>query len=70
MENRKSPSFRQTNLVLQFIYESQITCKPLMRWSSRKKEESICCTVYFVRTEFFKDLCFIPFYSVLNTLSE
>ena len=30
----------------------------------------IFCTVNFIRREFFKDLCFISMYSVLNTLSE
>ena len=41
-----------------------------MTCDSRKKKEGIFCTAYFVRREFFKDLCFISMYSVLNTLSE
>ena len=35
-----------------------------------KKKEGIFCTVYFVRKEFFQELCFISMYSVLNTFSE
>ena len=54
MEN---PSFRERNLVL-------------CRWSSRKKKRGHFCTVYFVRKNFFKHLCFISIYSVLNTLSK
>ena len=41
-----------------------------MSWSSQKKKEFIFCAVYFVRRKFFKDLCFISMYSVLNTLSD
>ena len=41
-----------------------------MSWSSRKKKEGIFCTVYFVRREFFYNLCLISMYSILNTLSE
>ena len=68
MEN-PTHSFRETNLVLQLIQESQIKSKTVMSWSSRKKK-GIFCTVYFVRREFFKDLCFISMDCVLNTLSE
>ena len=50
-------SFRERNLVL-------------CRWSSRKKKRGHFCTVYFVRKNFFKHLCFISIYSVLNTLSK
>ena len=70
MEN-PTKSFRETNLVLQLIEESQIKSKTVMSWSSRKKKEGIFRTVYFVRKEFFfKDLCFISMYSVLNTISH
>ena len=46
-------SFRETDLVLQLIEESQIKSKTVMSWSLRKKKESIFCTVYFVQREFF-----------------
>ena len=52
MEN-PTHSFRETNLVLQLIKESQIKIKTVMSWSLRKKKEGIFCTVYFVRREFF-----------------
>ena len=39
-----------------------------MSLSSTKKKEGIFRTVYFVRREFFQDLCFISMYSVMNTL--
>ena len=45
--------FRETNLALQFIYESQINSKTVMSWSSWKKKESSFCTVYFVKRTFF-----------------
>ena len=38
MENPTN-SFRETNLVLQLIKESQIKCKTVMSWSSWKKKE-------------------------------
>ena len=41
-----------------------------MSLSSRKKKEGGFFTVYFVRREFFFDLCFISMYNVLNTLSQ
>ena len=37
---------------------------------ARKKKEGIFCTVYYVQRGFFKDLCLISMYIVLNTLSE
>ena len=52
MENL-THSFRETNLVLQLIEESQIKSKTVMSWSSRKKKEDIFCTIYFVRSKFF-----------------
>ena len=39
MEN-PTYSFRETNLVLQLIQESQIKSKILMSWGSQKKKES------------------------------
>ena len=44
--------FRETNLGLQLIEESQIKSKTVMRWSSPKKKEGIFGTVYFVRKKF------------------
>ena len=41
-----------------------------MSWRSQAKKEGIFCTVYFVRSKFFKHLCFISMYGMLNTLSE
>ena len=72
MEN-PTHSFREMNLVLQLIQESQIKSKTVMSWRSQKKKEGIFCAVYFVWREFvfFKDLYVILMYSVLlNTLSE
>ena len=40
MEN-PTHSFRETNLVLQLIWESQINSKTVISWSSWKKKESI-----------------------------
>ena len=34
-------NFRETNIVLQLIQESEITIKPVMSWSSQKKKEGI-----------------------------
>ena len=69
MEN-PTHSFRETNLALQLIQESQIKRKSVMSWSSQKKKERIFCIVYFVRRNFFLHLSFVSMYSVLNTLSE
>ena len=57
MEN-PTHSFRNTNLVLQLIEESQFKSKTVMSWSSRKKKEGIFCTVYFVRRDFFSRIVF------------
>ena len=38
MENH-THSFRETNLVLQLIEESQVNIKTVMGWSPRKKKE-------------------------------
>ena len=51
MEN-PTHSFKETNHVLQLIWESQIKSKTVMSWSSRMKKEGIFCTVYFVRRKF------------------
>ena len=63
--------FRDTNLVLQLRYESQIKSKTAMSWSSRKKKKR-AFFVPFVLSEgnFFK-ICVLYQYihSVLNTLS-
>ena len=57
MESKMEDSthcFRETNLVLQLIWESQIKSKTVMNYSSRKKKKGVFCTVYFdVREIFF-----------------
>ena len=62
--------FREMNLVLQRIQESQIKNKTVMIWSLQKKKKGIFCTIYFVQKNFFDIFCFISMYVVLNTLSE
>ena len=52
MENPTN-SFREKNLVLQLIYESQIKSKTAMSWNSRKKKEGIFCTVILSEGNFF-----------------
>ena len=47
MENPRR-SFRETNLVLQLIYKSQIKSKTVISWSSWKKKEGFFWSVYFV----------------------
>ena len=42
----------------------------MTNWSSRKLEEGIFCTVYFVRKKFFLISVFFAMYSALNTLPE
>ena len=37
-----------------------------MSWSLRKEKEGIFWTIYFIRRKFFRHLCFISMYSVLN----
>ena len=46
-------SFKEMNLVLQLISESQIKNKTVMSLSSQKNKENIFCTVCFVRRKFF-----------------
>ena len=57
MEN-PTHSFKETNLVLQLIKESQIKSKTVISWSSQKKKEGIFCTSYFVQKNFFKTFVF------------
>ena len=45
--------FKETNLVLQLIEESQIKSETVMSWSSWKKKEGIFCTAYFVQKKIF-----------------
>ena len=52
MENPRY-SFRETNFVLQLIYELQIKSSTVMSWSSRKKKQDILCTVNFDLRKFF-----------------
>ena len=52
MEN-PTPSFRETNLVLQLIQESETKSKTVMTWSLQKKKEDIFCTIYFLRFVFY-----------------
>ena len=40
-----------------------------MSWSLLEKNGTFC-TAYFIRRKFFKNLCFISMYRVLNKLSE
>ena len=44
--------------MLQLVRVSQIKSKTVMNWSSEKKEESIFCSIYFVRTKFFMTFVF------------
>ena len=55
MEN-PTYSFKETNLVLHLIKESQIKSKTVMSWKEkreRKEKRGHFCTIYFVRREFF-----------------
>ena len=60
-------SFRETNLLLHLIQESQIKSKTFISFLNFDKH--FFCTVYFVRKNFFQHLRFISMYSVLNTLA-
>ena len=64
----KTESLRETNLVFQLIWKSQIESKTVTSCSSWKERAGIFCTVYFVRRRFFDHLSFISMYSVLNKL--
>ena len=46
-------SFRETKLMFQLIYESQIKSKTVISRSFLKKKEGIFCTVYFVQRKTF-----------------
>ena len=48
MENL-THSFREANLVLQLMEESQIKSKTVVSWSLRKKKEGSFCTDYLFR---------------------
>ena len=63
--------FRDTNLVLQLIHESQIKSKTAMSWSSRKKKRAFFVPFVLSEGNIFK-ICVLYQYihSVLNTLSE
>ena len=41
-------NFRETSIVRQLISESEITIKPVMSWSSRKKKEGIFFRMYTI----------------------
>ena len=60
-------SFREMNLKVQLTSESQTESKTD---ELELATEKFFCTVYFVWRKFFKHLCFISMYSILNTLSE
>ena len=51
MEN-STHSFRETNLMLQRIQESQIKSKTVVGWSLRKKEGISYAVFFFVRRNF------------------
>ena len=68
MEN-PTHGFKETNLVLQLVWESQIKSKTVMSSSSRMKKEGIFYSVYFVRRDFLKNWSFVSVFSVLSTLS-
>ena len=59
--------FREMNLKVQLTSESQTESKTD---ELELATEKFFCTVYFVWRTFFKHLCFISMYSILNTLSE
>ena len=53
-------------------FSSYKNCKLKVKlwWVGAAKKKWNFCNVCFVRRNFFKDLCFISMYGVLNTLSE
>ena len=63
MEN-PTHGFRDTNPILQLIWESQIKSETMVSWSSQTKKEGIFCTVYFVRRKFF---CILDVYWIKYT---
>ena len=50
-------SFRETNLVLQLTYESQIKSKTQMTWASRKKKEEIFSAPFLLSEGNFFNIC-------------
>ena len=48
-------SFRETNLLLQLIQESQIKSKTVMNWSSQKKKRAFFVPFILSEGSFFKD---------------
>ena len=69
MEN-PAHTFREVNLVLQLIKESQIKIKTAMSLILLNKKECIFCKVYFVGRKFFKHSYFISMFSAMNIFSE
>ena len=56
MENH-THSFRETNLVLQLMEESQVNIKTVMGWSPRKKKEGYFFYRLFCPNEIFFNIC-------------
>ena len=67
MENA-TRSFRETNLVLELIQESQIKNKAVMRWSSRKKKKGKFVPFILSERNFFK-ICVLS-QCIVNSLLE
>ena len=66
MEN-PTHSFRENDLVLQLIQESQIKSKTVIKWSLQKNKYDIFVQLILSKDFFFDNLCFISMYSVFNT---
>ena len=66
MEN-PTHSFRENDLVLQLIQESQIKSKTVIKWSLQKNKDDIFVQLILSKDFFFDNLCFISMYSVFNT---
>ena len=66
MEN-PTHSFRENDLVLQLIQESQIKSKTVIKWSLQKNKDDIFIQLILSKDFFFDNLCFISMYSVFNT---
>ena len=61
-------SFRENDLVLQLIQESQIKSKTVIKWSLQKNKDDIFVQLILSKDFFFFFLCFISMYIVFNTL--